>query len=320
MIVSRFWPGRARAVILVVVLLLTVSIPGAVSAGGTSYVVKPGDTLGSIAAVYGIAMGAVMRANALSNAEMIWAGQKLTIPATGASSQSDAGNQANANADAAARTPDKVAAADSTASSAGQVSYKVKAGDTLGKIAARYGTTAEAIARTNHITRPDLIYAGMTLSIPATKQTSRSTPTKAKPSSTGSASQAPTGKATKLLVDISQQRCWLYSGSSVLFQWICSTGRPGSWTVPGTYRVQSKIPKAYGGNWNIWMPYWLGIYWAGNLENGIHGLPWNANGGAKLWQKKIGTPISFGCVVLDDKNAKRLYDMAYIGMPVVIQR
>jgi lipoprotein-anchoring transpeptidase ErfK/SrfK len=66
------------------------------------------------------------------------------------------------------------------------------------------------------------------------------------------------------------------------------------------------------------MPFWLGIYWAGGSENGIHGLPWDAKSGVQIWSGNVGKPITFGCIMLDNVNAKLLYDMAWIGMPVVI--
>ena len=129
----------------------------------------------------------------------------------------------------------------------------------------------------------------------------------------------PTARATKFVASISQQRCWLYSGETVIARWICSTGRTGASTRPGSYKIQSKMPKAYGSTWNIWMPFWLGIYWAGGSENGIHGLPWDAKTGVQIWSGNVGKPITFGCVMLDNVNAKMLYDMAWIGMPVVIR-
>jgi hypothetical protein len=82
--------------------------------------------------------------------------------------------------------------------------------------------------------------------------------------------------------------------------------------------VQSKIPNAWGGTWSIWMPDWLGIYWAGGLENGIHALPILPNG-ATLWAGFLGRPISYGCVVLGSYEAKLLYDWAEIGTPVEIR-
>ena len=79
------------------------------------------------------------------------------------------------------------------------------------------------------------------------------------------------------------------------------------------------MDRAYGGTWNIWLPYWLGIYWAGALENGIHGIPYYADAGAKLWEGLVGTPISYGCILLDQVHARQLYEVAYIGMPVIIK-
>jgi lipoprotein-anchoring transpeptidase ErfK/SrfK len=76
--------------------------------------------------------------------------------------------------------------------------------------------------------------------------------------------------------------------------------------------------EAYGSEWDIWMPFWLGIYWVGGSENGIHGLPWDASTGTETWAGLVGTRITYGCVMLDDVNAKTLYEMAYLGMPVII--
>ncbi|MBK8021591.1 MAG: LysM peptidoglycan-binding domain-containing protein [Chloroflexi bacterium] len=48
--------------------------------------------------------------------------------------------------------------------------YIVQAGDTLARIAARYGTTAETLAYANCIANPNLIYAGQALRVPYTIQ------------------------------------------------------------------------------------------------------------------------------------------------------
>jgi lipoprotein-anchoring transpeptidase ErfK/SrfK len=65
------------------------------------------------------------------------------------------------------------------------------------------------------------------------------------------------------------------------------------------------------------MPYWLGIYWVGRIENGIHALPINADG-TMLWDGYLGTPVSFGCIILSTENARTLYHWADIGTPVWI--
>ena len=126
------------------------------------------------------------------------------------------------------------------------------------------------------------------------------------------------GGAKSILVDISEQHMYVYDGDQLVYSFVASTGMNGATRV-GTFAVQSKIPNAYGSTWNIWMPNWLGIYWSGGLENGIHALPILPNG-ATLWAGFLGRPISYGCVVLGSYEAQLLYDWAEIGTPVIIQR
>lgn len=118
-------------------------------------------------------------------------------------------------------------------------------------------------------------------------------------------------------VDISEQHMYVYEGDALIYSFIASTGM-GNSTRVGSFSVLNKIPNAYGATWNIWMPNWLGIYWSGSLQNGIHALPILSNG-ATLWAGYLGTPISYGCVVLDTHDAQVLYDWADIGTPVEIR-
>jgi lipoprotein-anchoring transpeptidase ErfK/SrfK len=120
-----------------------------------------------------------------------------------------------------------------------------------------------------------------------------------------------------ILVDISEQHMYVYDGDSLIYSFVASTGINNATRV-GTFAVQSKIPNAYGSTWNIWMPNWLGIYWAGGLENGIHALPILSNG-ATLWEGYLGRPVSYGCVVLGTYESGLLYDWAEIGVTVEIQ-
>lgn len=120
-----------------------------------------------------------------------------------------------------------------------------------------------------------------------------------------------------ILVDISDQHMYVYESDQMVYSFIASTGMNNATRV-GTFAVQSKIPSAYGSTWDIWMPYWLGIYWAGGSENGIHALPILSNGGV-LWEGFLGRPISYGCVVLGTYDAEVLYNWADYGTPVEIQ-
>jgi lipoprotein-anchoring transpeptidase ErfK/SrfK len=128
----------------------------------------------------------------------------------------------------------------------------------------------------------------------------------------------PTYSGSKyILVDISEQHMYVYEGNVLLYSFVASTGM-GNSTRVGTFSVLNKIPNAYGATWNIWMPNWLGIYWSGYLQNGIHALPILPNG-ATLWAGYLGTPISYGCVVLGSYEAQVLYNWADIGTPVEIR-
>ena len=125
------------------------------------------------------------------------------------------------------------------------------------------------------------------------------------------------GGSKYILVDISEQHMYVYENDALVYSFIASTGM-GNSTRVGTFSVLNKIPNAYGATWNIWMPNWLGIYWSGSLQNGIHALPILPNG-ATLWAGYLGTPISYGCVVLDTYDAQVLYNWADIGTPVEIR-
>jgi lipoprotein-anchoring transpeptidase ErfK/SrfK len=120
-----------------------------------------------------------------------------------------------------------------------------------------------------------------------------------------------------ILIDISEQHMYVYEGDMLVYSFVSSTGMHNA-TRTGSFSVLDKIPSAYGATWNIWMPNWLGIYWAGSMENGIHALPILPNG-ATLWAGYLGVPISYGCVVLGTYEAQLLYDWADIGTPVEIR-
>jgi lipoprotein-anchoring transpeptidase ErfK/SrfK len=121
------------------------------------------------------------------------------------------------------------------------------------------------------------------------------------------------------VVDVSEQRMYVYEGDDLRWKWVVSTGEPGRDTAIGQFAVQSKIPMAYASTWNLDMPNWLGIYWSGPLENGIHALPIQRHTGYKLWDGFLGQRVSYGCVILSENHAEKLYEWAKIGTPVTIQ-
>ena len=123
----------------------------------------------------------------------------------------------------------------------------------------------------------------------------------------------------RIELDLSDKLVTVYENHQPIHVFLSCTGRATAPTLPGRYQVLDKLPMAYASKWDLKMPWWLGIYWAGGSENGFHALPILSNGQV-LWSGSLGTPCSFGCVVLDTPNAKFLYDWADIGTVVLIHR
>jgi len=240
---------------------------------GATYVVEWGDTLSRIAVDYGVSLRSLAEANGLSGTYTIYAGQILVIPrasgSTGGSSVATAG------------------------------SHVVKPGETLDSIARLYSTTVSELANLNGIANPSRIYAGQVLRL------SSATPA------------VPSGSAKRIVVNLSQQRLYAYLGGQLVYNFVISSGAAPYLTRTGSFRVESKFPSAYGSLWDIWMPYWMGLYWAGSTENGIHALPVLSNG-QTLWAGYLGHPVSYGCIVVGTYEAKLLYDWTPIGTPVTI--
>lgn len=268
---------------------LTVSTSGGRAEGNTTggsiYVVQRGDTVSGIATRHGTTVNAIVQANGLANPRYIYSGQRLTIPGGGASGAISAGSSGSQ-------------------STSGGTVYTVRRGDSVASIAYRHGTTIAAIAQANGLTNPSYIYAGQRLRIPAGGQAAP-------------APVAAAGGGKRIVVDLSAQRMYVYQNGQQIWNWVVSTGRPGQATAVGHYKVQNKIPNAYASTWGLQMPNWLGIYWAGRLQNGIHALPIQSNG-QRLWDGYLGQPVSFGCVILSTQNAAALYNWASVGTPVDI--
>ena len=121
-----------------------------------------------------------------------------------------------------------------------------------------------------------------------------------------------------IYISIAKQHMWVYENGKQVYSYVVSTGLPNRATKAGVFRVQSKIPEAWSNIWQLRMPSWLGIYNVGNVENGIHALPINKRG-VKLWAGLLGRPASFGCIILNTKDATTLYNWADIGTLVIIR-
>jgi lipoprotein-anchoring transpeptidase ErfK/SrfK len=191
----------------------------------------------------------------------------------------------------------------------------VRRGDTLSGLAVRYDTTVAAIMRANGIKRARDIKAGQRLRIPTAGTVGRA---EAAPAAVNALPAGVPKRGKAIYVSISKQRMYVYSNGRLVYNWLVSTGLPKSATKAGNFRVQTKIPEAWSSIWQLRMPYWMGIYYVGRVENGIHALPINRRG-QKLWGGLLGRRASFGCVILSTQNAATLYRWAPAGTPVIIR-
>lgn len=121
----------------------------------------------------------------------------------------------------------------------------------------------------------------------------------------------------RIEIDISKQWFYAWEGDTLVYSFVTSTGLPGQDTATGHFRVLDKMPMAYSSIWRLKMPYWLGIYYVGNIENGIHALPIRPDGSV-MWGGLLGQRASYGCVILSTEAARLIYDWAEIGTPVDI--
>ncbi|MGD9029982.1 MAG: LysM peptidoglycan-binding domain-containing protein [Anaerolineae bacterium] len=258
------------------------AVPSAPASAGASHRVQAGENLFRIALRYGVTVKALAELNGIYNADQVFVGQTLTIPGSPAASS-------------LAYQPQHAS-----------TTHTIQRGETLTSIAHHYGVSLWTLIKTNNIANSALILPGQTLVIP-------------KPSSLASTPPAAGSTAGKrIVVDLSEQHLYAYQEDVLIYSFVVSTGMPGANTASGTFRVLDKHLNAYASTWNLQMPYWLGIYWAGSLENGIHALPILSNG-QRLWEGYLGTPVSYGCVVLGTQEAESLYYWAEVGTPVIIQ-
>lgn len=176
---QRLLVTNARVVMSVFVLALSVV------AASADYVVRQGDTLGKIAAEYGLSIAELAAANGISDPNRIIIGQQLAIPGQSIVHNVSKGETLREIANEYGVSIEDIAAANGISNTnmiqigakltipsgsapapvvpAPPVTYTVKKGDSLAAIAARFDTTVDALAAANGITNISMIFVGATL-------------------------------------------------------------------------------------------------------------------------------------------------------------
>lgn len=125
----------------------------------------------------------------------------------------------------------------------------------------------------------------------------------------------------RIIVSIPEQRMWAYESGVLVWDWPVSTGIDSSPTAPGIFQIQSHVANAYAGNWDLWMPHFLGIYRpvpTSEFMNGFHGFPTRGNA-QLLWTGDLGRKVTYGCILISSENAVQLYNWAEDGVVVEVR-
>ncbi len=191
--------------------------------------------------------------------------------------------------------------------------YSVVGGDTAFRIGRKTGMPFYLIERANSGRDLNILSIGDVLNIPSPDEVMPYDPVPNK----------------RIVVDLNAQYLMAFEDGQVVFEWIVSSGVRDAQTSPGVFQIISHAEKAYGssnmlcnaaglacGRWE--MNWFMGIYQVmPGLENGFHGSVLLPNGGL-LGDGAVGRPVTFGCVMSTDDQARMLYEWADLGTVVEI--
>ncbi len=186
----------------------------------------------------------------------------------------------------------------------GQRSHIVQPGETLSSIAYDYGFPYPYLMQVNP--EVELLLAGDTITIPS--------PDVLIP--------LPVVENKRIVISISQQSMQAFENGEVKWDWKSSTGMDSSPTSPGVFQIQTHEEMAYAANWDLYMPWFMGIYRpvpGQEFMNGFHGFP-SRDRRQLLWTKDVGRRVTYGCILVTTDNAKLLYDWAEPGVIVEIRK
>ncbi|MGM0482744.1 MAG: L,D-transpeptidase family protein [Patescibacteria group bacterium] len=114
-----------------------------------------------------------------------------------------------------------------------------------------------------------------------------------------------------ILANLKDMRIRLYKEGEVQFDFpIAAKGRGGTWTETpaGLYSVEWKAEEHFSSLYEVYMPY--SIQFFGNYF--MHGWPYHPDG------RDVVSSTSAGCIRMETEDAKRLYEEARPGMPVLV--
>jgi len=185
----------------------------------------------------------------------------------------------------------------------GERVHVVKSGETLSSIAYDYGMPYPWLLKANPKIS-DTLFVGDKITIP----------------SPDALLPLPAVENKRIKVSLKGQRVQAFENGQLKWDWKASTGIASSPTSPGVFQVQTHEQMAYAGVWNLYMPWFMGIYRPvpdQDFMNGFHGFP-SRDQRQILWTSNLGHQVTYGCILVSTDNAKLLYDWAEAGVVVEI--
>ena len=180
--------------------------------------------------------------------------------------------------------------------------YVVQPGDTLSLIAYNHQMPRYQLERANPDVEPGAIDVGQELVIP----------------SIDVLLPYPLTPGKRIEIDLPKQQMRVFANDTQIYTFTVSTGISRTPTIPGQFQILFKEEAAFAKRWQLDMPYFMGVYEEDEgFFNGIHELP-ITHYGTRLSRGVLGYPASFGCIIVDEGDAKTLFDWAEVGTLVRI--
>jgi LysM repeat protein len=311
------------------------------------HVVAPGESLSTIAQRYGLTLGELSAYNGVTNPNLLFVGQQLSIPGSG-------------------RAPQSLAPA--TGALPGEDGYyTVVRGDTLSLVARNHGMTTDDLMRLNGIANANMVWVGQKLRVSArvaaVEQPAAAAPSRGlapgaaegiyvvqtgdtlseiaaahdttvqqllvdnglpngrfifagqrlrvRPAPAESALglvAAPVGGAKWVEVNLSEQTLTAWQGDVAVMHTSISSGRSNTPTVTGRFTIGNKYKAQRMTGPGYDLP---NVPWVMYFHGAyaIHGAYWHNN---------FGVPMSHGCVNMRSHESQMLYEWAPPGTEVYV--
>ncbi len=250
------------------------------------HVVKPGQTLSTLATLYRTTPALLAEINRRSVSTTLHVGEPLRVPeAADREFETQQGNDIPL---------------------AGKYyMHVVQPSESLAAVAEEYGTTLKRIVDVNNIGDMSTVQPGMRLIVPPPSFAELFAET---PIGEEGVPEYPIIPTTEkwISVDLDHQRAYAWEGDKLIEKFAISSGKARTPTVTGDFRIWAKVPaqtmeggsRAAGDYYNLPNVQWVQYFYR---DYSFHGTYWHNN---------FGVPMSHGCVNMTNADAKWLYEWA----------